>query len=188
MIDATTAITGSDSPSATATGLGQLGTDAFLKLLVAQLKYQNPMAPTDGTAMLQQTAQFTTVETLKEISEANQRLMGFQQVTMALTIVGKSVTAVGLDGSQVSGEVAGIRFTVDGPFLRLDSGIEVPMDNVLSVSAPDDGAAEPPPVTPPAEEPPPADGEPGADTAADAATRTYAGWDPLPQQRVPGTV
>ena len=74
--------------------------------------------PSDGTAMLQQTAQFTTVETLKEISEANQRLMGFQQVTMALTIVGKPITAVGLDGSYVSGEVEGLRFTADGPFLQ----------------------------------------------------------------------
>lgn len=179
MIESTTAIPGAGPSSSTETGLGQLGTDAFLKLLVAQLKYQNPMAPSDGTAMLQQTAQFTTVETLKQISEANQRLMGFQQVTMALTIVGKSITAVGLDGSHVSGEVQGIRFTADGPFLRLDSGVEVPMDNVLSVSAPDDGA----PAPPPAEEPPPADAGDGDDAAADAVTTSYAGWDPLPQQQ-----
>ena len=74
MIESPTAFRGTEPSSSTATGLGQLGTDAFLKLLVAQLKYQNPMAPSDGTARLQQTAQFTTVETLKEISEANQRL------------------------------------------------------------------------------------------------------------------
>ncbi len=185
MIESTTAIPGTTPDPSTATGLGQLGTDAFLKLLVAQLKYQNPMSPSDGTAMLQQTAQFTTVETLKEIAEANQALMGFQQVTMALTIVGKPVTAIGLDGTFVSGQVEGVRFTADGPFLRLDSGVEIPMTNVLSVSASDEGAAPaPPPVTPPAAPPPP--GEPGEgdvpvdDATTDAVTHTYTSWDPEP--------
>lgn len=162
MIESVNAIPGTTPEPTEASGLGQLGTDAFLKLLVAQLKYQNPMAPSDGTAMLQQTAQFTTVETLKQISEANQRLMGFQQVTMALTVVGQEVTAVGLDGEFLSGTVEGVRFTADGPLLRLDSNAEVPMDNVLSVSAPADepvsvsapppDPAEPPPAPPVSED------------------------------------
>jgi flagellar basal-body rod modification protein FlgD len=184
MIEATTAIPGSEPATPAATGLGQLGTDAFLKLLVAQLKYQNPMAPSDGTAMLQQTAQFTTVETLKQIAEANQRLMGFQQVTMALTIVGKGVTAISLDGSYVSGEVEGIRFTADGPFLRLDTGIEIPITNVLSVSAPDEAAPSPspsPPPPPPADAPPPEDPGTAEEAGTGAVTPSHTGWDPVPQ-------
>ena len=35
---------------------GGLGQDAFMKLLVAQLKYQNPMAPADGQAYMTQMA------------------------------------------------------------------------------------------------------------------------------------
>ena len=120
---------------APATGFGQLGTDTFLKLLVAQLKYQNPMAPTDGAAMLEQTAQFTTIETLQAISAVNQRLMGFQQVTMALTVIGKPVQAISVEGLPVEGIAESVRFTADGPFLRLDSGLEIPMDNVVSVGA-----------------------------------------------------
>lgn len=127
-------------------GLSQLDSDAFLKLLVAQMRYQNPMAPTDATAMLEQTAQFTTVETLQAISETNQALLGFQQTTMALSVVGKEVSAFGLDGSQVEGMVETVRFTADGPFLQLDSGIEIPLANVIDVSTP-----PPPPPPPPAE-------------------------------------
>lgn len=158
MIESVNAIPGTTTETTETSGLGQLGTDAFLQLLVAQLKYQNPMAPSDGTAMLQQTAQFTTVETLKQISEANQRLMGIQEVTMALTVVGQEVSAVSLDGEFLSGVVEGVRFTVDGPLLRLDSGYEVPMDNVLSVTATADASppapepAEPAPATPSDEE------------------------------------
>ncbi len=147
MISPATTFAGTGATHTTSgTGLGGLGTDAFLQLLVAQLKYQNPMAPTDGAAMLQQTAQFSTVETLKEIAETNQQLMGFQQVGMALNLVGHDIDAVGLDGLPVKGTVTSVRFTSDGPFLELDNGREVPMNNVVSVSA-----ATRPPETPPTE-------------------------------------
>lgn len=129
-------------------GIGQLGSDAFLKLLIAQLKYQNPMQPTDGAAMLQQTAQFTTVETLKSIAAMNQQLMGFQQVTMGLGLVGKHIDAIGLDGTPVAGNVESLRFTVDGPTLVLESGQEVPMTNVISVTAGTEEPANPAAPTP----------------------------------------
>ena len=122
------------APATTDNALGQLGSDAFLQLLVAQLKYQNPMNPSDSTAMLEQTAMFTTVETLQSIAEMNQTLMGFQEVTMALGVVGKRIEALNLDGMQVEGNVESVRFTADGPFLSLDTGDEVPMVNVITVA------------------------------------------------------
>ena len=137
--------------------LSQLGSDAFLKLLVAQLKYQNPLQPTDGAAMLEQTAQFTTVETLQSIAEMNQQLMGFQQVTMGLGLVGKHVDAVSITGERVTGAVESLRFTVDGPFLLLESGEEIPMANVISVS---EVPIEDTPDEPEAPTPPPPDPDP----------------------------
>lgn len=123
-----------DTTTSADAALGQLGSDAFLKLLVAQLRYQNPLDPADGTQMLQQTAQFTQVETLQAISETNQQLMGLQQVTLAMSVVGKNVTAIGPDGNARFGTVQGVRFTPEGPMLDVD-GIELALDNVLSVSA-----------------------------------------------------
>lgn len=122
-----------DTTTSADAALGQLGSDAFLKLLVAQLRYQNPLDPADGTQMLQQTAQFTQVETLQAISETNQQLMGLQQVTLAMSVVGKNVTAIGPDGNARFGTVQGVRFTPEGPMLDVD-GIELALDNVLSVS------------------------------------------------------
>jgi flagellar basal-body rod modification protein FlgD len=126
----------------TGSNLGQLDSDAFLKLLVAQMRYQNPLQPTDASAMLEQTAQFTTVETLQAISETNQALLGFQQTTMALGVVGKEVHGYSLDGNQVTGVVETVRFTADGPFLELDNGIEMPIANVLDVSTPPSSEGE----------------------------------------------
>jgi flagellar basal-body rod modification protein FlgD len=122
------------APATTDSALGQLGSDAFLQLLVAQLKYQNPMNPSDSTAMLEQTAMFTTVETLQSIAEMNQTLMGFQEVTMAMGVVGKHIEALSLEGMQIEGNVESVRFTADGPFLNLDTGHEVPMVNVITVA------------------------------------------------------
>lgn len=117
-------------------GLGGLGTDAFLKLLVAQLRYQNPMDPSDGTAMLQQTAQFTTVETLRSLAEAQQQLMGFSQLSLAVGLMGKQVMAVGPDGAPVEGSVDGIGFGSDGPVLTIRE-VEVPLANVLEIKPPE---------------------------------------------------
>jgi flagellar basal-body rod modification protein FlgD len=95
--------------------LGALGADAFLQLLVAQLRYQNPMEPTDSTTMMQQTAQFTQVETLKALAETQNQLMGLTQLSLAVGMIGSEVTAVGNDGRPVQGTVGGIRF---GPVIK----------------------------------------------------------------------
>jgi flagellar basal-body rod modification protein FlgD len=113
--------------------LGGLGSDAFLKLLVAQLRYQNPMEPTDSTTMMQQTAQFTQVETLKSLADAQHQLMGLTQLSLAVGMIGSHVTAVGNDGRPVQGVVGGIRFGPDGPQLNIGDQ-EVPLTNVVQIN------------------------------------------------------
>lgn len=115
-------ITGTEATqaaSATASTLGGLDSDAFLQLLVAQLKYQNPMEPTDGTQFLQQTAQFTQVETLQTLADTQQQLMNLTQFSLAVGLTGKTVSAIDANGASVTGEVGGVRFTVDGPELEI---------------------------------------------------------------------
>jgi flagellar basal-body rod modification protein FlgD len=47
----------------------QVSKEAFLQLLVAQIKNQNPMNPTDGVQFLSQLAQFSQLEQLLGIRE-----------------------------------------------------------------------------------------------------------------------
>ena len=67
------------SSGTSATGFNAMGSDAFLKLLVAQLKYQDPSHPTDGTQMMAQTAQFQMVEKLQQLDDQNTQLLAEQQ-------------------------------------------------------------------------------------------------------------
>ncbi|MDH3251036.1 MAG: flagellar hook capping protein [Acidimicrobiia bacterium] len=116
--------------------LGNLGPDAFLKLLVAQLKYQNPMEPSDGTQLLQQTAQFTQVETLQSLADSQEQLMNVTQFSLAVGLSGKRVSAYDASGNPVAGQVESIRFATTGPELQIDQ-TWVPLSNVLEV-APED--------------------------------------------------
>ncbi|MCE2941102.1 MAG: flagellar hook assembly protein FlgD [Gemmatimonadota bacterium] len=79
-----------------------LGKDEFLKLLVAQLKNQDPTNPMDGQQMAAQLAQFSSVEQLIAINEK----LGAQATTddatakaisnsTAIAAIGKTVTALG---------------------------------------------------------------------------------------------
>lgn len=125
------------APQATAaqaaSGLSSLGSDAFLKLLVAQLRYQNPLQPTDPSSMLGQTAQFTQVETLQAISDMQRELMGLQEAVGAMGMIGKHVTAQGPAEETISGTVEKVRFGEEGAILTV-GGTEVPLDGVIEAA------------------------------------------------------
>jgi len=93
--------------------------DTFLKLLVAQLKYQNPMSPADGTQFLAQTAQFSMVEKLEDMDTQITSGLNAQKTAAATGMLGQQIVATGADGKDVTGIVTGMRITADGPVLKV---------------------------------------------------------------------
>src|SRR5688572_29300241 len=106
------------NPAASATAAPDaMGKDTFLKLLVAQLKYQNPLSPTDGTEFMAQTAQFSVVEKLDELEKQNAELLSSNRALGASALLGREVVHTLLDGSDVVATVTGVRFDAGGPVL-----------------------------------------------------------------------
>ena len=70
----------------------QLDRTAFLKLLVAQLKYQDPTNPADTSQMLTQSAQLTMVDRLNEIATSMTSSVSSQQLALGSSMIGKQVT------------------------------------------------------------------------------------------------
>ena len=103
--------------------------DTFLKLLVAQLKYQDPSNPADSTQFLAQTAQFTQVEKLGDIAD----LLKSQRLTGVSGLVGHNVTYMDENGAQQSGVISAAKLNGDSePMLRIGN-TDVQLSKVTEV-------------------------------------------------------
>jgi flagellar basal-body rod modification protein FlgD len=110
--------------------------NTFLNLLVAQLKYQDPLNPTSGTQFLSQTAQLTEVETMNTLSTEVSQEAAQQQQMASTSMIGQTVNATLSDGTTVSGVVQGVSLTTTGgPTLNVN-GTSVPLSAVQSVGTP----------------------------------------------------
>ena len=119
--------------SAAQTAIGPtMGGDAFLKLLVAQLKYQDPSKPVDSAAFMAQTAQMQMVETLHELVDQNSAVIAGQNSLSALALVGQRVTYT-VGGTSASGTVDSVKLTATGPKLLVND-TEVPLNTVTEVA------------------------------------------------------
>src|SRR4051794_36372752 len=126
----------------TSTGLYQPATttgsssdkEMFLNLMVAQLRYQDPMNPTDSGQMMAQNAQFTALEKMQDVADQTAALLSAQISFGAAGMVGKNVTYVNQDGSTASGLVGSVTYDASGPMLVVD-GASVSLGQVQSISA-----------------------------------------------------
>ena len=107
------------------------GKDMFMKLLVAQLKYQNPMAPTDGNQYMNQMAMFSQVEKLGQLVDAQKANEQWQQRIAAEALVGRTITGTGTDKQMHTGLVTKVNFA--DATMSLDDGSTVAVENVTTV-------------------------------------------------------
>jgi flagellar basal-body rod modification protein FlgD len=110
----------------------QFGKDTFMKLLVAQMKYQNPMQPTDPGAFLTQSAQFSVVEKLSQLATQGEATSKLSQMTTAAAFMGKKISYA-LDGTPAQGVVTGVKFPAGQSPVMLIGKTEVSLDAVQGV-------------------------------------------------------
>lgn len=122
-------------PTSTDATSSQMDKDLFLKLMVAQLRNQDPMNPQDSAEFLAQTAQFTSLEKLEAVATQSSQALAAQMAFGASSLAGRTVTYVGEDGvTEISGTVESVRFGAGGPVLSI-GGVDVPIANVVTVAA-----------------------------------------------------
>jgi flagellar basal-body rod modification protein FlgD len=86
----------------------QMDKDTFLKLLVAQMRYQDPSNPTDPTQFMSQTAAFTQVEKLDQLVTQNASIVALQKTMNAGALVGHTVSYTDDSGAAQTGAVTSV--------------------------------------------------------------------------------
>jgi flagellar basal-body rod modification protein FlgD len=102
--------TGSPSSSLGETSgmIGGVGKNEFLKLLVAQLRNQDPMKPMEDKEFIAQMAQLNTVDQVTNMNLKLGELLSFQAMSQASNLIGKLVEAESSDSSSIVGTVQGV--------------------------------------------------------------------------------
>ena len=93
-----------------------LGKDDFMKILVAQLQAQDPLAPMEGQEFASQLAQFSSLEQLTNVNTNLETSQAFDIAlsnNSSISLIGKTVDAPGNTIDLESGEVESLSFSLD---------------------------------------------------------------------------
>src|SRR3954465_7887117 len=110
-----------------------LGKDDFLKLMVAQMKNQDPMNPSDDKDNIAQMAQFSSLEQITNLATATQKLADSMQTTQTLGLIGHTVSYKGADGTLTTGTVSQVDVAGGTPSLTVGDQKDVDPTVVTSV-------------------------------------------------------
>jgi flagellar basal-body rod modification protein FlgD len=92
--------------------------EEFLKILLTQLSFQDPLKPIDNQEFLAQLAQFTSLEQSRQLSEKLDSLLLIQSATQSIGLIGKTVEVAAAAGS-TTGTVTTLRFSAGQPLLTV---------------------------------------------------------------------
>jgi len=92
-----------------------------MQLLIAQLKNQDPMKPTDDTQFIAQLAQFSSLEATNKMNDTLEELSNAQMLGQAAAMIGKTVSAKLEDGTTVTGTVTQVHMLDGKPKVVVNS-------------------------------------------------------------------
>ena len=117
-------------PAGQATG-ASVDYQSFLKLLVAEMKNQDPTNPMDSSDYVAQLATFSQVEQSVQINSKLDNILQASVLSQAGSLIGKTVTSA--DGS-ITGTVAEVKLYSDGLIAVLENGEEIAMLPGVTIS------------------------------------------------------
>jgi flagellar basal-body rod modification protein FlgD len=109
-----------------------LNYDSFLKLLLQQLKSQDPTSPVDQKETLAQLASFSNVEQTIKLNQKLDTMLDQQRVGQASSVIGKHVKSLTTDEE---GVVQSVEILQGKMFALLESGTKLELSTDIRISA-----------------------------------------------------
>ena len=100
--------------------------EMFMKLLVAEMQYQDPLEPTDNSQYVAQLASFTQIEAIQAVQADMKNIQGN-------SMVGKMVALIDDDNVEIHGRVDYVRTDDDGQLLASVNNKEYPVEKIKSI-------------------------------------------------------
>ena len=110
----------------------------FLRILLTQLNFQDPLKPVDNEQFIAQLAQFTSLEQTRELTDNVSTLLSIQASTQSIGLLGKTVDVASGSGA-VTGTVTTIQFASGQPTLTVlaaNGTILAPTDRIVIPTSP----------------------------------------------------
>jgi flagellar basal-body rod modification protein FlgD len=129
-VDMTTTIpTGANQATKSKTAVDY---QSFLKLLIAQMKNQDPTQPMDSTQYVAQLATFSQVEQSVQMNTKLDSILQSSALSQADALIGHSITSA--DG-KTTGTVSEVRLSSTGLIAVLEDGTEMAVGPGVTVGA-----------------------------------------------------
>lgn len=118
-------------------GSSSLDKDAFLNLLITQLRHQDPLNPMEDREFIAQTAQFSALEQMTNINKNFTQFMQMQAISNAAALIGKEVSYLTINEETgevetLSGKVTQVKFAEGSAFLTINDE-DIPIELMVSV-------------------------------------------------------
>jgi flagellar hook assembly protein FlgD len=120
--------TGSRQPGASA--FGALSAEEFTKVIFSELSRQDPLAPNDTKALLEQLSTIRKIQSDVEQGDRLEKLVTQNEMASAAGLIGRSVAGVSTRNERVEGRVTAVSRTRQGAVLSIEGGHLVLMNNL----------------------------------------------------------
>ena len=131
-ISSTNPISANSTPNVSRTSSNALDSSQFMEILMAQLTHQNPLEPMNNAEMMSQFSQLNSLQELRDIHAAMDKLSASNQVMYMASLIGKTVKVNRPDGNILEGVVSEVITEKDNPQLKIGNE-KVSVSDVIDV-------------------------------------------------------
>jgi flagellar basal-body rod modification protein FlgD len=105
--------------------------ESFLKLLIAQMKNQDPTSPMESTEYVSQIATFSQVEQSVQMNQKLEQMLQSSTLSQATSLIGRTVTS---EDGKTTGVVKEVKLITNGFVALTEGGAEIPITPGVKIS------------------------------------------------------